>query len=466
MQITANFLGAAENVTGSRHLIEINGIKILVDCGLYQERDFKDRNWDPFPIPPSSIDAVLLTHAHLDHCGLIPKLVKEGFKGKIYCSEATSEIAKIVLLDAGHIQEEDAERKKRRHEKKGIDKKVEPLYTTIDAEESFPYFAPVKYQQPVKLCDGVEASFYEAGHILGASMIKVKATFDGQTRRIIFSGDVGRSNRPILRDPTFFEEADYVFIESTYGDRVHQPVADIKDKLAEVINRTYEAGGNIVVPSFSVERSQDLLYYLNELVNEDKIPHILAFLDSPMAVRVTQVFKKHPELYDEETTELMNSGDSPFDFPGLTLVSSTKESKAINNIRGTVMVIAGSGMCTGGRIKHHIVNNITRPESTLMFVGYQAFGTLGRILVEGAQEVRVLGEKYQVKARVERLHGFSGHADQKELLEWLGALKRPPRQVFVIHGEADSAHTFAECVKEQLGFNAIVPKYQQKIVLE
>lgn len=466
MQITANFLGAAENVTGSRHLIEINGIKVLIDCGLYQEREFIDRNWDPFPIPPSNIDAVLLTHAHLDHCGLLPKLVKEGFKGKIYCSEATSEIAKIVLLDAGHIQEYDAERKKRRHKKKGIDKRVEPLYTKIEAEETFPFFAPVKYEQPVKLCEGVEASFHEAGHILGASMIKIKATFDGQTRRIIFSGDVGRSNRPILRDPTFFEEADYVFIESTYGDRVHQPVADIKEKLAEVINHTYKAGGNIVVPSFSVERAQDLLYYLNDLVNEKKIPHILAFLDSPMAVRVTQVFKKHPELYDAEAKEHIHNGDSPFDFPGLSLVSSTKESKAINNIRGTIMVIAGSGMCTGGRIKHHIVNNITRPESTLMFVGYQAFGTLGRRLVDGEKEVRVLGETYQVRAKVERLHGFSGHADQKELLQWLGALKRPPKQVFVIHGETNSAHTFAECVKEQLGFNAIVPKYQQQIVLE
>ena len=466
MQITANFLGAAENVTGSRHLLEINGCKILIDCGLYQERDFLDRNWDPFPIPPAEIDAVLLTHAHLDHCGLLPKLVKEGFKGKIYCNEATSEIAKIVLLDAGHIQQEDAERKKNRHKKKGVNKTSEPLYTVVDAENTMPYFAPVKYEQPIQIADCCQASFHAAGHILGASMIKVTVTLNGQKRTILFSGDVGRSNRPILKNPTFFDQADYVFIESTYGDRLHHAVADIKESLADVINYTYNAGGNIVVPSFSVERAQDLLYYLNELINEERIPHILSFLDSPMAVRVTEVFKKHPELFDHETKELIRQGDCPFDFPGLSLVTSTKESKAINNIRGTIMVIAGSGMCTGGRIKHHIANNITRPESTLMFIGYQAFGTLGRRLVDGEQEVRVLGETYPVRARVERLHGFSGHADQKELLEWLGALKTPPKQVFVVHGETNSANTFAGCVKNQLGFNAIVPKYQQKIVLD
>lgn len=466
MKITASFLGAAENVTGSRHLLEIDGCKILIDCGLYQERDFIDRNWDPFPIPPSEIDAVLLTHAHLDHCGLLPKLVKEGFEGKIYCNEATAEIAKIVLLDAGHIQEEDAERKKNRHKKKGIDKPSEPLYTTVDAEQTFPYFTPVKFEHPVRIGDHCIATFHAAGHILGASMIKVTASVNGKTRTILFSGDVGRSDRPILKNPTYFEQADYVFIESTYGDRVHEPVADIKNSLADVINYTYKAGGNIVVPSFSVERSQDLLYYINDLINEERIPHILSFLDSPMAVRVTEVFKKHPELFDAETKEHLRQGDNPFDFPGLSLVTSTKESKAINNIRGTIMVIAGSGMCTGGRIKHHIVNNITRPESTLMFIGYQAFGTLGRRLVDGDKEVRVLGETYQVKARVERLHGFSGHADQKELLNWLGALKSPPKQVFVVHGETGSANTFAECVKRQLGFNAIVPKYRQTIELE
>ena len=468
MQIKIHFLGAAENVTGSRHLIEINGYKVLIDCGLYQERDFRGRNWDPFPIPPSQINAVLLTHAHLDHCGLLPKLVKEGFTGKVYCNEATAEIAKIVLLDAGHIQEEDAERKKRRHKKKGYvpGRPTEPLYTVADAEVCLERFAPVKFKQVVTLGDGLEATFHDAGHILGSSMIKIKAKLNGDTRTILVSGDVGRSNKPILNDPTFFAQADYVLIESTYGDRVHKPVADIKDSLAEIINYTHKAGGNLVVPSFSVERAQELLYFLNELINEKKIPYMLAFLDSPMAIRVTEVFNKHAELFDEETTALIRQGDSPFEFPGLSFVRSTKESKGINNIKGTVMVIAGSGMCTGGRIKHHIVNNITRPESTLMFVGYQAFGTLGRRIVDGEEEVRVLGENYQVKARVAQLHGFSAHADQNELVEWLGTLKTPPKQIFVIHGETKSAHAFADFVKEKLGYNAIVPKYQQQIVLE
>jgi len=468
MQIKIHFLGAAENVTGSRHLLEINGYKILVDCGLYQERDFLDRNWDPFPIPPSEINAVLLTHAHLDHCGLLPKLVKEGFAGKVYCNEATAEIARIVLLDAAHIQEEDAERKKRRHKKKGYipDKPTKPLYDVADAQACVDIFQPVKFKQVVNLADGLEATFHDAGHILGSSMIKIKVRLNGDSRTIIVSGDVGRSDRPILHDPTFFEQADYVLIESTYGDRVHQPVADIKDSLEEVINSTYKAGGNLVVPSFSVERAQELLYFMNELINEKKIPYMLAFLDSPMAVRVTEVFKKHEELFDEATTAMIRNGDSPFEFAGLSLVMSTRESKAINNIKGTVMIIAGSGMCTGGRIKHHIANNITRPESTLMFVGYQAFGTLGRRIVDGEKEVRVLGENYQVKARVAQIHGFSGHADQNELIKWLGALKRPPRQVFVVHGEVKSAHTFADLVKERLGYSAIVPKYQQVIVLE
>jgi metallo-beta-lactamase family protein len=468
MKIKIHFLGAAENVTGSRHLLEINGYKILVDCGLYQERDFRDRNWDPFPIPPSEINAVLLTHAHLDHCGLLPKLVKEGFNGKVYCNEATAEIAKIVLLDAGHIQEEDAQRKKRRHKRKGYIPPfpTKPLYDVADAQACLDIFAPVKFKQTVYLADGLEVTFHDAGHILGSSMIKIKAKLNGDSRTIIVSGDIGRSDRPILHDPTFFEHADYVLIESTYGDRVHQPVADIKESLAEVINSTYKAGGNLVVPSFSVERAQELLYFVNELINEKKIPYMLSFLDSPMAIRVTEVFKGHAELFDDETTALIRKGDSPFEFPGLSFVMTSKESKAINNIKGTVMVIAGSGMCTGGRIKHHIVNNITRPESTLMFVGYQAFGTLGRRIVNGEKEVRVLGEKFKVKARVAQIHGFSGHADQNELCDWLAALKTPPRQVFVVHGEVNSAHAFAKHVEEKLGYNAIVPKYQQVITLD
>ncbi len=468
MDIKMQFLGAAQNVTGSRHLIEINGTKILVDCGFYQERDFRHRNWDPFPIPPSEIDAMLLTHAHLDHCGLVPKLVKEGFKGRIYCNEATAEIAQIIMLDSAHIQEEDAKYKRKRHKKSGHKppRPVEPLYTQEDVIQVFPLFSPVKYQKTVKIAEGIEVTFHEAGHILGASMIKIKATFDGESRIILCSGDVGRGDRPILKDPEVFEEADYVLVESTYGDRVHPSYTGVKDKFCQVINDTIEAGGNLVIPSFSVERAQEILYYVNELVIEKKIPHILAFLDSPMAIRVTKVFKKHPELFDEEMAEMMAENHSPFAFSGLKMTEKTADSKAINQIRGSVMIIAGSGMCTGGRIKHHLANNILDPNSTILFVGYQAFGTLGRRLVNGENPVRILGKEMPVKARIAKVGGFSGHADKNELMAWLGNLKTPPKHVFVVHGEKEAARIFSEFVKEKTGWAVTVPEYKQEIIVE
>lgn len=468
MQIKLKFLGAVQNVTGSRHLLEVNGTRILIDCGLYQERHLADRNWDKFQIPPNSIDAVLLTHAHLDHCGLLPKLVQEGFHGKVYCNHATAEIAQIVLLDAGHIQEEDAAYKRKRHRRQGRKSKhpIVPLYTIADAEATIPLFAPVRYLQPVKIGKNIEATFHNAGHILGASMIKLKITDGDETRTVIFSGDVGRGDRPIICDPTAFEQADYVLIESTYGDREHQQTAEIKDVLAKTINDTFKAGGNLIVPSFSVERAQDILYYLNELLIEDRIPNIMTFLDSPMAVRVTEVFKHHPELFDEEMREMISRHESPFDFQGLKMVRSTKESKAINHIRGTIMVIAGSGMCTGGRIKHHLVNNITRPESTLLFIGYQAMGTLGRRIIDGENEVRILGKEYPVRANIARIHGFSGHADRKELVSWLKNIKTPPKQVFVVHGEADVAKEFGKYASENTGFPVTVPAYEDEVILD
>ena len=468
MQIKLTFLGAAQNVTGSRHLLEVNGARLLIDCGLYQERQFRERNWDPFVVPPSQLDAVLITHAHLDHCGRLPKLVKEGFAGKVYCTTATAELARIVLLDSAHIQEEDAEFKRKRHQRegrKGTHPEV-PLYTVEDAEQTIPLFAPVRYEHPVKVADGIEASFHDAGHILGASMIKLQIRCDGEQRTILFSGDVGRWDKPILRDPTVFEQADYVLIESTYGDRVHDDSGNVENTLAEAINSTRRAGGNIVVPSFSIERSQDLVYHLNELLRSDRIPPLMAFLDSPMAIRVTEVFTRHPEMFDEEMTELINRNQSPFDFPGLNLARTTNESKAINNIRGTAIIIAGSGMCTGGRIKHHLVNNITREESTILFVGYQAHGTLGRIILDGADKVRILGQKYPVRANIARVPGFSGHADRQELLRWLQALKQPPRQVFVVHGEADAAMQFGTFVREKTGWNVSVPAYRDQVILD
>lgn len=468
MDIKMQFLGAAQNVTGSRHLIEINGTKILIDCGFYQERDFRHRNWDPFPIPPCEIDVMLLTHAHLDHCGLIPKLVREGFKGHIYCNEATAEIAQIIMLDSAHIQEEDAKYKRKRHKRSGHKppRPVEPLYTQEDVMQVFPLFAPVKYDKQIKIAEGIEASFHEAGHILGASMIKITATQNGETRTILCSGDIGRGDRPILKDPAVFEQADYVLIESTYGDRVHASYTGVKDKFCQVINDTIKAGGNLVIPSFSVERAQEILYYVNELVIERKIPHIMAFLDSPMAVKVTKVFAKHPELFDEDMTEMMDDNHSPFAFSGLKMVEKTADSKAINHIRGTVIIIAGSGMCTGGRIKHHLANNILDPNSTILFVGYQAFGTLGRRLVNGENPVRILGKEMPVNAKIAKVNGFSGHADRNELMGWLENLKTPPKHVFVVHGEKEAAKTFANHVRENTGWAVTVPEYKEQIIVE
>jgi metallo-beta-lactamase family protein len=467
-EIKLSFLGAVQNVTGSRFMVEVDGFKLLVDCGLYQERQFQDRNWDPFPVPAGSINAVLLTHAHLDHCGLLPKLVKEGFTGKIYCTEATAEIAQIVLLDAGHIQEEDAAYKRKRHKREGRESKrpIVPLYTVEDAEACSPLFYGVKYETRTEIAEGVTATFYDAGHILGASMIRLRVSRNGDSRTILFSGDVGRGDRPILEDPTVFDEASYILVESTYGDRIHQPVADVKDRFAEVINAAVEAGGNIIIPSFSVERSQEVLYYLNELLLADRIPHLKTFLDSPMAIRVTEVFKKHPELFDSEMTRHLHNHESPFSFAGLQMTLSTKESKAINDMKGPVIIIAGSGMCTGGRVKHHLVNNITKPESTILFVGYQAVGTLGRRILDGEKQVRILGREFPVQARVERIHGFSAHADREELVEWLGGIKKPPRQVFVVHGEKDASQNLCEYLIDKTGWQVTVPEYQQQVTLD
>ncbi len=467
MNMKLSFLGAAQNVTGSRFLLEANGARILVDCGLYQERDFLERNWDDFPVPISSLGVVLLTHAHLDHCGWLPRMVQEGFQGKIYCTSATQEIAKIVLMDAAHLQEEDASFKKKRHGKEGRKGPFPevPLYTTEDAQECFPLFQSRGYEKPVEVAPGIEAWFHNVGHILGAAAITVRVRQNGQSRTILFSGDVGRWDRPILRDPSRIEQADYVLVESTYGDRVHETREQVKEKLCHVILETKKAGGNIIVPSFAIERAQEILYYLNELLIDGCVPHLMTFLDSPMAVSVTKVFQDHPGLYDKEMIQRVNSHASPFELPGLTMVQKTAESKTINNISGTVMVIAGSGMCTGGRIKHHLANNIDRPESTILFVGYQAAGTLGRTIIEGAKEVRILGQNFPVRARIAKINGFSGHADRAELDRWLSALQESPRHVFVIHGETNIAHSFADHLRQKNGWSVSVPAYKDTVEL-
>jgi metallo-beta-lactamase family protein len=468
MHIKLAFLGAAQNVTGSRYLIETGNTRLLVDCGLYQERNFKDRNWEPFSMPPQNLDAVLLTHAHLDHCGLLPRLVRNGFQGPIHCTAATAEITQIMLLDSASLQEEDAEFKRQRHETEGRKGPFPeaPLYTVDDARACSRLFSPAPYGKPVEIAKGIEATFYDAGHVLGSSMVKVQIRQNGDERTLLFSGDIGRWNKPILREPTLFEEADYVLAESTYGDRLLEPPEDSASKLAEVINATAKAGGNIVIPSFALERSQEILYYLNRFLIEDRIPHLLVFFDSPMAVNINEVFEHHPELFDEEMTELVRQKRSPFDFRGLNLVRTADESKAINHIKGTVIIIAGSGMCTGGRIKHHLVTNISRKESTILFVGYQAVGTLGRQIVEGAKKVRVLGKHYPVRARVVQVNGLSAHADRDELMKWLSSLRKPPRRLFVTHGEPETSQHFASLVRDQTGWEVAVPQYKDEVILD
>jgi len=466
LQIRLGFYGGAHNVTGSRFLLEANNTRLLVDCGLFQERKFRYRNWEPFSFDPASLDAVLLTHAHVDHCGLIPKLMRDGFRGKIYCTTATADITRIILLDAAHLQEEDAAFKKRRHEREGRKGPYPevPLYTTEDAEASFPHFSPVDYREVVPVGEGIQATFHDAGHVLGSSMIKITVSQEGETRTLLFSGDVGRWDRPILNDPSMFKEIDYAVVESTYGNRTHDEPPDISDSLAEIINSTYKARGNIIVPSFALQRSQEVLYYMNELLMNDEIPDIPVFLDSPMAIRITEVFKQHRELFDKEMSQLMRERKSPFEFPGLEMLQTANESKALNDIKETVMIIAGSGMCTGGRVKHHLVTNITRPESTILFIGYQAIGTLGRSIVDGAKTVRILGQRYPVRARIAQIHGFSSHADRDELFKWVSGIS--PRRVFVVHGEAKSVEEFGRFLRQRTGWKVSTPMYGESVVLD
>ena len=468
MNIKLSFLGAAKNVTGSRYLLKTNNTTILVDCGMYQERDYRARNWEPFPVNPSSIDIVLLTHAHVDHCGFLPKLVKDGFNGKIYCTEATAEIVEIVLMDSAKIQLEDSKYKKKRHKREGRNGPYphKPLYTVDDSIATIKLLKKIRYNKETDISNTVSATFYDAGHILGSAMIKIKVEENNETRTILFSGDIGRPDKVILNDPTRFKAADYVVMESTYGNRYHQEVRDIDDSLEEVVNETYNAGGNIVIPSFAIERAQELLYELNLLLLERRIPPLMVFVDSPMANKVTQVFRNHPELFDKEMTEMLNDNHSPFSFKNLKTTNSVQESKAINGIRGTSIIIAGSGMCTGGRVKHHIANNITNPKGTLLFVGYQAMGTLGRIILDGAEEIRLFGKRFPIKNKVKRIEGFSAHAGKDELYEWVTSLETAPRQVFITHGEEEAAEHFSNYLHQKTGWKTSVPDYKDTVTLD
>jgi metallo-beta-lactamase family protein len=461
------FLGATHQVTGSSYFLDAGGVKILVDCGLFQERDYSYRNWEAFPVPPDQIHHLLLTHVHLDHSGLIPKLVKEGFTGDILLTPASKELFPIVILDSARMQEEDAAFKKKRHDKegrKGLYPEI-PLYTVQDVEKCFPLLKDVPYEEFRPLNDRVKVCFHDAGHILGSAMIEIIIQDENGSRNIIFSGDIGQWDSPLLSSPSVFDRADYVVMESTYGDRNHDSPQDIDDKLCKVVNDTVKAGGKVLIPTFAIERAQELLYHFNRLARAERIPYVVTFLDSPMAVEITKVFEQCKKYFDKETLELFKDGHSPFDFPGLNLVESVEASKAINLIKGSTIIMAGSGMITGGRIKHHLVREITRPESTLLFVGYQAVGTLGRQILDGVSPVRILGQSYPVRMKVEKIDGFSAHAGMNDLQRWLNNFKSPPKHVFLTHGEEESILSLENYLHSKGGWEVSAPAYMEEYSL-
>lgn len=461
------FLGAARCVTGSRYLLDTGRVRVLVDCGLHQERSQQARNWEPLPVPPDRLDAVLLTHAHLDHCGLLPRLVQQGFRGPVFATGPTAEIARIVMLDSARLQAEDVEHKLFRHARQGRTpaRTPAPLYTEQDAEKAGQRFSVVELGKTVPVADGVEAAFFEAGHILGSASVRLRVGAGAEACSILFSGDIGRWDKPFLNDPAPCDEADWVLMESTYGDRLHESEDTIERELRDILAATIRAGGNIVIPSFAIERSQELLYYLNRLQRAREVPPVPVYLDSPMATRVTEVFARYPGYLDAEMRDLVARDASPFDLASLAMARTAEQSKAINAIRGTAVVIAGSGMCTGGRIKHHLVRNLPRRESTILFVGYQAAGTLGREILDGAKRVRVLGEQVPVRARVARIGGFSAHADRDELLRWASAIRSRLRGVFVVHGEPEVAASFSRTLAGATGWTTSVPAAGDAVAL-
>ncbi len=454
------FLGAVGQVTGSCCRVEAGGVRLLVDCGMYQERAYLDRNWEPAPGPPNRIDAVLLTHAHLDHSGRLPKLVREGFRGPIYCTAPTADLVDLLLRDSAQIQAEDAAYKRKRHrkERRRVKHPEVPLFTMTDVERTLKRLEPVPYAQPVRLAGGLSAAFFDAGHILGSAMIKL-CYGDGRRTELVFSGDIGQWNRPIVRDPTTFASADYVVMETTYGDRDHVNDNAVERQIEDVVNRTVGRGGKVLVPVFAIERAQDVVYHLSRLRAAGKIPAVPVFLDSPMAADVSRVFAAHRDFFDVNAWKLILSGESPLGFQGLSIVNSVDESKRLNDLSGPAVIMAGSGMCTHGRIKHHLARWIDRPESTVLLTGYQARGTLGRQILEGREEVRIHGRMRLKRAEIVQLNGTSGHADRQGLLRWLRALKTPPEKLFLTHGDREAAQAFARTVQAELGFDVLIPKY-------
>lgn len=457
-----SFLGAAKTVTGSCYYIETQTCRFLVDCGMFQGNAADDaQNEQPFPFNPAELDFMLLTHAHIDHSGRIPKLFNDGFKGSIYATKATSELSALMLPDSGHIQEFENEWINRKRGRAGLPP-VKPLYTAQDGLDSVKLFQSVSYDEIIKPNENIKVRFNDAGHILGSAILELWITENGEEVKLVFSGDLGNKNIPILRDPTLIESADYLFIESTYGNRLHENKGDKVDRFMEIIDSTVAKGGNIVIPSFAVGRTQEIIYELHNQREKygkhlNSLLQIPVYIDSPLAVSATKVFRNNLDCYDEEARLYIQNGDNPLDFPGLQFTQSSDESRALNERTDSVVIISASGMCDAGRIKHHLKHNLWRKESSIVFVGYQAAGTLGRRLVDGAKKVRIFGEEITVNARIEMIEGFSGHADRDGLLDWMTHFNKKPQKIFIIHGEEAVMSEFAGLIHEKFGIETIIP---------
>ncbi len=459
------FLGGARTVTGSCYLIDTGDYKILVDCGMFQGRkQLEELNQVSPPVNPHEISAVVLTHAHIDHSGLIPKFCKDGYKGPIYTSSTTVDLCSIMLPDSGHIQELETEWFNRKRKRKGRSLQ-NPLYTEEDARKSLRQFKGIEYQELNEILPGITLRFQDAGHILGSSIIEIWIE-NGEKVKLVFSGDLGNPNQAIVKDPSMIEEADYVFIESTYGDRLHKKTEEPKKILGKIIRTIQRDGGNIIIPSFAVGRTQEIIYNLTELLQEGEIAPLPVFIDSPLAIEATKIFQENTRVFDKESHEHINKGIDPLAFPGLQFIVTSEESQKLNRITSGSIIISASGMCEAGRIKHHLKHHLWRQKSHIVFVGYQAEGTLGRKLVDGAKRVRIFGEEIKVAAHIHNIEGFSAHADKNELLNWLSSFKTKVKEVFVVHGEEKVSLSFAEEIRSLLDMSVDVPVRMEKVMLE
>lgn len=465
------FCGASIGVTGSCHMISTDNHKILLDCGQFQGGKEMDRmNEEPFPFNPAEIECVILSHAHIDHCGRLPLLVKRGFKGPIYCTDATADLLDVMLKDSAYIHEKDAEWQTRKNLRTGKPP-VEPLYTIQDSEAALRLVKPILYDQLVELNPDMKIVFNDAGHILGSAITELWVTEGDKTSKIVFSGDLGVENRPILRDPVKIKKADFLIMETTYGNRLHPENATSIDDLIKITLKTIKRGGSVIIPSFAVGRTQELIYQFNMFYEHhpeyaDTLGKVYVYIDSPMATTATEVFKKNAQVFDDETKAYIMSGDHPLDFPNLRFTRNTADSQMLNQDKTSKIIISASGMCEAGRIRHHLKHNLWDSRNSIVFVGYQAEGTLGRMLVEGAKEVKLFGEPIMVGAEIYNLEGFSGHADQKGLLDWLGGFRKEPKHIFLVHGETQSKIDFAAKVKEVFGYEPIVVNGNTEYELE